>query len=377
MVHRRRRRPYSHSRRTFPTPITRAPLTSRRTGTCLHLSMFAAAAIPEANSNRSRRSRATVTMQSSGSRASHSATVKSPCGADRTQDLISGRLRKNCRRHLATIVPVAAAHPPLALAIAINNVGETYDVQWLTLTSGRAGQQNLSGDQKFWRSKFLDAYKKHIAFKTLDSFVGNPSANFQRILKHPTAASYYDAMVPAREQFQKITMPILTITGQYDGDELGALSFYRDHLANASSEARAKNFLIIGPWDHAGTRTPTDEVAGVKFGGTSLLDLNDLHRQWYDWTIKGGPKPEFLKNQVAYYLLAAGNSGAQGEWKYADSLETLTANSRTFYLDSKSGDANGVFRSGTLTVEQPKEGADRYTYDPLDMGRGENVEGVA
>ncbi|PYL20601.1 MAG: hypothetical protein DMF41_05565 [Verrucomicrobia bacterium] len=105
-------------------------------------------------------------------------------------------------------------------AVEINNVGETYDVQWLTLTSGRAGQQNLSGDQKFWRSKFLDAYKKHIAFKTLDSFVGNPSANFQRILKHPTADSYYDAMVPTREQFQKITLPILTITGQYDGDEL-------------------------------------------------------------------------------------------------------------------------------------------------------------
>ena len=277
--------------------------------------------------------------------------------------------------HLVTIVPVAAAHPPLDYP-SIDNVGQNYDVQWFTLTSGRAGQQNLFADQKFWRTKFLEAYKKHIPFKSLDSFVGNPSVNFQRILKHPTADAYYDAMVPAREQFQKITMPILTITGQYDGDELGALSFYRNHLANASSEARAKNFLIIGPWDHAGTRTPTDEVAGVRFGGASLLDLNDLHRQWYDWTIKGGPKPEFLKNQVAYYLLAAGNSGAQGEWKYADSLETLTANPRTFYLDSKSGDANGVFRSGTLTVEQPKEGADRYTYDPLDTGRGENVEGV-
>ena len=277
--------------------------------------------------------------------------------------------------HLVTIVPVAAAHPPLDYP-SIDNVGQNYDVQWFTLTSGRAGQQNLFADQKFWRTKFLQAYKEHIPFKSLDSFVGNPSTNFQRILKHPTADAYYDAMVPTREQYQKITMPILTITAQYDGDELGALSFYRDHLANASSEAHAKHFLIIGPWDHAGTRTPTDEVAGVKFGGASLLDLNDLHRQWYDWTIKSGPKPEFLKNQVAYYLLAAGNSGAQGEWKYADSLETLTANPRTFYLDSKSGDANGVFRLGTLTVEQPKEGADRYTYDPLDTGRGENVEGV-
>src|SRR5438094_8787650 len=109
--------------------------------------------------------------------------------------------------HLATIVPAAAAHPPLDYP-SYNNVGETYDMQWFTLTSGRAGQQNLFADQKFWRTQFLDAYKKHIAFKTLDSFVANPSVNFQRILKHPTADTYYDAMVPTREQFKKIRLPI-------------------------------------------------------------------------------------------------------------------------------------------------------------------------
>ena len=282
---------------------------------------------------------------------------------------------KELPAHLATIVPAAAAHPPLDYP-SLDNVGETYDVQWFTLTSGHAGQQNLFADQKFWSTKFLDAYKKHIAFKMLDSFVGNPSANFQRILKHPTADAYYDAMVPTREQFQKITLPILTITGQYDGDELGALTFYRDHLASASPEGRAKHFLIIGPWDHAGTRTPTDEVGGVKFGLGAIVDLNDLHRQWYDWTMKNGAKPEFLKNQVAYYLLAPGNSGANGEWKYADSLESFTANPKTFYLDSKNGDANGVFRSGALTEQQPNEGADQFVNDPLDTRRGENVEGV-
>jgi len=277
--------------------------------------------------------------------------------------------------HLATIVPVAAAHPPLDYP-SLDNVGEAYDVQWFTFTSGHAGQQNLFGDQKFWRTKFLDAYKKHLPFKSLDSFVSNPLVNFQRILKHPMADGYYDAMVPTREQFQKINLPVLTITGQYDGDELGALTFYRDHLANASPEVRTKHFLVIGPWDHAGTRTPTDEVAGVKFGPASVLDLNDLHRQWYDWTMKKGTKPEFLKNQVAYYLLAPGNTGANGEWKYADSLESLSANPRTLYLDSKNGDANGVFCSGSLTETQPKEGTDKFTYDPLDTKRGENVEGI-
>jgi len=277
--------------------------------------------------------------------------------------------------HLATIVPAAAAHPGLDYPY-VNNVGISYDVQWFTLTSGRAGQEHLFADQKFWRTKFLDAYKKHIPFTSLDSFVGNPSSNFQRILKHPTQDAYYDAMLPSVEQFKKIMLPILTITGQYDGDELGALTFYRDHITNASPEARVKHFLIIGPWDHAGTRTPTDEVAGVKFGKEAIVDLNDLHRQWYDWTMKNGPKPQFLKNQVAYYLLAPGNSGANGEWKYADNFETLVANPKTFYLDSKKSDANGVFHSGSLTEKQSNEGSDTLTYDPLDTTRGETVDGT-
>src|SRR6266404_3385511 len=117
--------------------------------------------------------------------------------------------------HLATIVPAAAAHPPLDYP-GLNNVAFPYEMQWFTLTSGRAAQDNLFGDQKFWSTKFLDAYKKHIPFKSLDSFIGNSSANFQRILKHPTEDAYYDAMVPTRDQSHKITIPVLTITGQYD-----------------------------------------------------------------------------------------------------------------------------------------------------------------
>ncbi|MDQ6808095.1 MAG: CocE/NonD family hydrolase [Verrucomicrobiota bacterium] len=276
--------------------------------------------------------------------------------------------------HLATIVPVAAAHPGLDFPFP-NNVGQTYPIRWMTLTSGRTGQQNLFADSKFWQTKFFEAYLQHLPFKSLDSFVGNPSANFQRIVQHPTPDAYYDAMVPTTEQFRKISMPILSITGQYDGDELGAMTFYRDHLANASAEARAKHFLVIGPWDHAGTRTPTDEVGGVKFGPGSLLDVNDLHRQWYDWTLKGGRQPEFLKKRVAYYVLAAGNTGANGEWRYADTLEGTFAGSRTFFLGSKDGDANGVFRSGVLSEAQPAAGTDRFTYDPLDLHRGE-IEGT-
>lgn len=276
--------------------------------------------------------------------------------------------------HLSTIVPAAAAHPGLDFPWT-NNVGLSYDVQWLTFTSGRTGQANLFADGKFWRNHFLEAYRQHLPFKSMDSFVGNPNLNFQKWIGHPSADDYYQAMVPTPEQFHQIEMPILTITGQYDGDELGALTFYRDHLARATADARAKHFLIIGPWDHAGTRTPTDEVGGVKFGPGAILDLNDLHRQWYDWTMKGKGKPAFLKDQVAYYLLAAGNGGANGEWKYAPDFEKLTANSKPLYLEASSTGGHGVFQAGSLREKPAASGADEYTYDPLDLHRGE-LEGT-
>lgn len=274
--------------------------------------------------------------------------------------------------HLATIVPVASAHPGLDFPMT-NNIGQPYAMRWLTYTSGHASQGNLFGDTKFWQTKFVQAYREHLPFKNLDSLAGNPSPNFQRFLQHPAQDAYWDAMVPTNEQFKKIAMPLLSITGQYDGDELGAMTFYRDHMANASPEARAKHFLVIGPWDHAGTRTPTEDVGGVKLGSGAMLDMNDLHRQWYDWTLKGGKQPEFLKKNVAYYVLAEGNTGATGEWRYADTLEGSFAPARTFYLDSENGDANGVFRSGKLTETTPKSGADTYVYDPLDTRRAELV----
>ncbi len=282
---------------------------------------------------------------------------------------------KELPTHLTTIVPAAAAHPGLDFPFS-NNIGIRYDVQWLTLTSGKASQQNLFADSGFWRARFLEAYRQHVPFKATDSFVGNPTPNFQRMVDHSCVDAYYDAMVPTTEQFAKITQPILTITGQYDGDELGALTFYRDHVANASSDARARHFLIIGPWDHAGTRTPTDEVAGVKFGGAAVLDLNDLHRQWYDWTMKSGGKPEFLKDRVVYYLLASGNSGANGEWKYAPDFDKVTSSHHSLYLNAMENGGHGVFHSGLLSEKPPAAGADEYLYDPLDLHRGEAIENV-
>src|SRR5260370_12420273 len=262
--------------------------------------------------------------------------------------------------HLATIVPAAAAHPGVDFPFQYN-IFAAYDMQWLTFTSGVTSNGSLFGNSAFWTAKAREMYMAHSAFQDFDKVVGNGSTVFQKWVKHPAADGYYDAMVPSPEQYKRMNVPILTITGHYDGDQPGAFTFYKRHMQYGTAEAKAKHFLIIGPWAHPGTRTPKAEEAGLKVGKASLVDLNRWHTEWYDWAMKGGAKPEFLKKRVAYYVVGA------EEWKYADSLEGISNATKTLYLGSGSG-AGDVFRSGALTEDNPaaSTGTDSWTYDPLD-----------
>lgn len=250
--------------------------------------------------------------------------------------------------HLATIVPAAAAYAGVDFPF-FRNIFSSYIIQWLSYTSGVTPNVKLFGESSFWTDKFHQLYVEHRPFKELDNVVGNTSTHFQTWLAHPTPDAYWQAMVPSPDQYKRMNVPILTITGHYDGDQTGAMQYYREHMKYGSQEARDRHYLIIGPWDHAGTRTPNREVGGLRFGQASMLDLNKLHTEWYDWTMKSGPKPEFLKKRIAYYVVRA------EQWKYADSLETIANSKLTFYLGSD-GEANNVFHSGTLRTASPEPG---------------------
>ncbi len=263
--------------------------------------------------------------------------------------------------HLATIVPAAAAHAGVDFPM-FKGIWATYDMQWLTFTSGVTSQQNLFEESSFWIEKFRELYLSHRPYKDLDKIVGDDSTVFQKWIAHPAFDAYWQKLDISPEQYKKITIPILTITGDYDGDQPGAMTYYRDHMKYGTEEAKAKHYLIIGPWDHAGTRTPRKEVGGLTFGDASMLDMNELHVAWYNWTMKGGKPPDFLKKRVAYYV-----TGAE-QWKYSDSLEAISNAKKILYLNSSNGEANDAFHSGSLTEAKP--GAtkpDQYVYDPLDV----------
>ncbi|NHZ73770.1 MAG: CocE/NonD family hydrolase, partial [Nitrospirae bacterium] len=268
--------------------------------------------------------------------------------------------------HLATIVPAAAAFAGVDFPFW-KNIPYPYEIQWQTLTSGLASQWNLFGELDYWKQVYSRYYKGHLPFSELPKLAGNLTTKFPEWVAHPYPDAYWDAMNPTDEDFAAFKIPILSITGHYDGDQPGAMEFYKRHMRYGSKDGKAGHYLIVGPWNHSGTRTPRAEVGGLTFGDASLLDLNDLHRQWYDWTMKDGERPEFLKERLAYFVVGA------NEWKYADSLESIVTERQKLYLSSSASQANDAFRSGSLTPEPPGASADpdSYVYDPLDTRTGE------
>ena len=261
--------------------------------------------------------------------------------------------------HLATIVPVAAPYAGVDFPMRGNIFGP-YDLQWLTFTSGRTSQDKIFGDSAFWNAKFRAWFESGAPFKDIDTLVGAPSAIFQRWLQHPHPDAFWDSYNPTAEQYARLSIPILTITGAYDGDQPGALAHYREYMKNASADGRARHYLIIGPWDHAATRTPRAEIGGLKFAPASLVDLPQLHLEWYAWTMQGGPKPQFLQKAVAYYVMGA------ERWRYADVLEGITSQLLPYYLDSSSN-ATDVLAAGALGQQAASGKPDHYVYDPHDV----------
>jgi putative CocE/NonD family hydrolase len=268
--------------------------------------------------------------------------------------------------HLKTIVPVASAHAAVDFPF-FGNIFYSYGFQWMTFTSGVTHNSAIMDDSNFWIEKFQEMYQNHLPFKELDRIVGNHSTFFQTWIKHPHPDEYWDNMALSSQQYDQISIPLLTITAHYDADQAGAMEYYRRHM-HSQSQMKDSHFLIIGPWDHPGTRTPKPEFGGLKFGEACLLDMNKLHKEWYDWTMKKGKKPVFLKKRVAYYVMG------EEKWKYANSLEEIPAHVQKMYLSSDNG-ARDVFHSGSLETKEPKGAhtarADSFTYDPLDNRLGD------
>jgi uncharacterized protein len=260
--------------------------------------------------------------------------------------------------HLATIVPSAPCWVGLDYPLR-HNIFYSFLARWLLVTWGHAQQATTFADEKYWTAEYLRFFESGLPFKKLDEFYGFSSKVFREWVEHPHQDAYYDRANPTAEQLATLPFPVLSLTGIYDGDQPGTIEFYREHLKHAGEAAQ--HYLVIGPWDHPGVRNPQAEFMGIKCGPASLVDMKKLHREWFAATMEESPRPEFLKKKVAHYVMVA------EKWRYADTLDEVTARFETLHLQSVSN-PNNLFQSGRLATEPAKRAEpDHYVYDPRDL----------
>jgi len=259
---------------------------------------------------------------------------------------------------LATIVPTAGVYPGWDYPNP-NGIFMSYVARWLGFVQGRASQEKLFADNRYWQSRYWLMYEKGRPFSDLATLTGIKSRVFDQWIRHPGFDAYWRAMSPDSAAYRAIDVPILTITGDFDGDQDGAMRYYREAMRYETPAARAEHYLVIGPWNHPGTRHPQKELGGLRFADTAAIDMNHLHLQWFDHVFRGAPLPPFLADRVVYYVMG------EHVWKSAPSLQAVADTTRAWYLQPAPGGSEDVFHSGTLAVAVPSLAAqDTLRSDP-------------
>ncbi|WP_343638743.1 CocE/NonD family hydrolase [Chryseobacterium sp.] len=228
---------------------------------------------------------------------------------------------------LKTIVPQVAVGIGIDYP-AQNNIFMSYMLQWIQyVTNNKFTDEADFTNAVKWDSIFTKWYKSGKSFRSLDKISGKPSKIFQRWLDHPGYDEYWQKMIPYKEDFSKINIPVLTTTGYYDDDQIGALYYFKQHH---QYNKNADHYLVIGPYNHGGAQSfGFTYVNGSPIDPVARISIDDLAFSWFDYILKGGKKPELLKDRINFQVMNTNT------WKHVADLDKMHNSSLKFYLQDK------------------------------------------
>jgi len=188
-------------------------------------------------------------------------------------------------------------------------------------------------DADRWQRLNRSWYTSGRPYNELEQIDRHPNPVFMRWLQHPDYDDYWRRMIPYREEFARINIPVLTTTGYYDGGQLGALYYFAEHY---KYNPRAEHYFIIGPYDHIsgqrGTITPLgrtlDSLGGYALDPVAHLDIGELRYEWFDHVFRGKPIPALLQDRVNYQVMGANT------WRHAPSIEAMHESITRLYLST-------------------------------------------
>jgi uncharacterized protein len=256
---------------------------------------------------------------------------------------------KHMPRALKAMMPSVTHAPGIDFPMD-GNIFVTYAYPWPFYTTNVKGlDSGTYADTARWTSMMRKWYTSGRRYRDLPDIDGTPNPAFERWLAHPSYDAYWKSMVAAGSDFARITIPVLTTTGYYDGGQMGALWFFREHTKYLP---HAEHYLVIGPYDHVGGqrgnidpmgRRAWSNVQGYELDPVADLDIGALRYAWFDYVFRGAPKPAILQDRVNFEVMGA------NIWKHAPSLAAMVDSTITIRL--------------AQTVEQRVDLSDRSDVD--------------
>jgi putative CocE/NonD family hydrolase len=223
-------------------------------------------------------------------------------------------------------------------------------LSWINDTSGRIAQGANASDIDW------ETLLEQRPLITLDEALGRTMPLYREFLEHPTLDDYWKRISFGPDDFRELDLPALTVTGWFDGDQAGALHYWRGMAKH--SPARESQFLLVGPWTHSQTYLGGAlELNDMKFTGSSVVDTKALHLAFFDVYLKGSTS-DFDFPPARIYVTGS------NEWRDLTEYPPAEVESRRLYLHS-GGRANSLAGDGVLSWEAPgDEPSDSYAYDP-------------
>ena len=226
---------------------------------------------------------------------------------------------------LKTIVPYCPENPGYGLPMQ-NNVFLTanYAVNFY-LTDNKYLDDKTYNDRARWRSLVWDWYRSGRPYRQIDQIEGTPNKWLQRALQHPSYDAYWQSMTAYKDDFAKLKIPILAIDGYYDDGQTFAMLNLKEHYL---ADPKAEHYLLIGPYDHFGTQSPIKQTVlrGYTIDPVAQIDTPDITFQWFDYVMRGGPKPALLQDRINFEVMGS------NAWRHVPSLDKTHSEQLRLYL---------------------------------------------
>ncbi len=227
---------------------------------------------------------------------------------------------------LKSIMPSVAVAPGIDVPME-GGVFQSFAYRWIPyVTRLPLLDEEVYRDRKRWDGLDRAWFESGRPYQELDAIDGTPNPLWRRWLSHPTYDRYWQRMTASEGDFARIGIPVLSTTGYFDGCLLSTLHYFNAHTARRPD---ARHYLVVGPYGHFGGQfQSTDEFGGYAIDPSARIDFVALRYQWLDHTLRGGPRPELLKDRVNFQVMGA------DQWKHAPSVAAMANERLTFHLEA-------------------------------------------